>query len=408
MIKVGPYSFSFIDWLPTPISMLDLPKNLLCFSHLRWDFVYQRPQHLLTRLSEFTTVYFLEEPVFDSSATAWVSYSQRLPNLWVCVPHLPHGWDRSQINDHLRELLAELLVGKDVKDFIFWYYTPMALEFSDHLDPRLTIYDCMDELSAFKFAPQEIKVLENSLFLKANIVFTGGHSLYEFKRKQHLNTHFFPSSIDKSHFVKARESGNEPADQAAIAEPKIGFYGVIDERFDTELIRGIAEARPDWHIVLIGPVVKIDPAHLPQLPNIHYLGPKSYDELPGYLSGWEVALIPFLRNESTHFISPTKTPEYLAGGKPVVSTPIRDVVHPYGVEQLVAIGETTEEFVTIIEKLLTTDNRTAWLQGVDQFLDNCSWDLTVQAMIDVMDKALNTHNVIRALPTKLPELQVGA
>ncbi|GHB61095.1 glycosyltransferase family 1 protein [Persicitalea jodogahamensis] len=388
--------------------MKDLPENLLCFSHLRWDFVYQRPQHLLTRLSEFTTVYFLEEPVFDSSETAWVSYSQRLPNLWVCVPHLPHGLDRQQINDCLRELLDGLLVGKDLKDFTFWYYTPMALEFSDHLVPRHTVYDCMDELSAFKFAPQELKELEEKLFSKAHVVFTGGHSLYEFKKKQHLNTHFFPSSIDKSHFVKARKPGSEPADQAIIAGPKIGFYGVIDERFDIELIRGIAEARPDWHIVLIGPIVKIDPAHLPQLPNIHYLGSKSYDELPGYLSGWEVALIPFLRNESTRFISPTKTPEYLAGGKPVVSTPIRDVVHPYGVNQLVAIGETTEDFVTIIDKWMMPEDRTAWLRGVDEFLDNYSWDLTVRAMIDIMHKALNTHYSIRPLSTKLPELQVGA
>lgn len=385
-----------------------LPKNLLCFSHLRWDFVYQRPQHLLTRFSELTSVYYLEEPVFENTETAWLSYSQRLPNLWVCVPHLPHGLDKHHVNAHLRELLADLLVGKSVQDFIFWYYTPMALEFSAHLHPRLTVYDCMDELSAFKFAPKELTELEGSLFDKANVVFTGGHSLYESKKKQHFNTHFFPSSIDKSHFVRARESGQEPADQATIPGPKIGFYGVIDERFDTELIRGMAEARPDWHIVLIGPVVKIDPAHLPQLPNIHYLGPKSYDELPGYLSGWEVALIPFLQNESTRFISPTKTPEYLAGGKPVVSTPIRDVVHPYGDEGLVAIGKNSEDFVTAIDTLLATPACDIWLEEIDSFLDNCSWDLTVGAMTDAMRKALETRNAIRPFAAKLPELQVGA
>ncbi len=387
--------------------MINLPANLLCFSHLRWDFVYQRPQHLLTRLSESTSVYFLEEPVFESTDTAWLSYSQRLPNLWVCVPHLPHGLNKQQINTQLRELLGCLLVGKDVQDFIFWYYTPMALEFSAHLRPRLTVYDCMDELSAFKFAPQELTELEDSLFNKANVVFTGGHSLYESKKKQHFNTHFFPSSIDKSHFVKARKSGNEPADQAIIAGPKIGFYGVIDERFDAELIRGIAEARPDWHIVLIGPIVKIDPAHLPHLSNVHYLGPKSYDELPDYLSGWSVALIPFLQNESTRFISPTKTPEYLAGGKPVVSTPIRDVVHPYGDEGLVAIGKDPNDFVTIIEMLLATPGGEAWLREIDLFLNNNSWDLTVRSMTDVMLKALETRNAIRPFATKLSELQVG-
>ena len=255
--------------------------------------------------------------------------------------------------------------------------------------------------------PGNLPNLENSLFDKANVVFTGGHSLYESKRKQHFNTHFFPSSIDKSHFVKARKSDHEPADQAAIPGPKIGYYGVIDERFDTELICGIAEARPDWHLVLIGPVVKIDPAHLPQLPNVHYLGPKSYDELPGYLSGWQVALIPFLQNESTRFISPTKTPEYLAGGKPVVSTPIRDVVHPYGDEGLVAIGKDSNDFVTIIETLLTTPGCEAWLQEIDSFLDNNSWDLTVRAMTDAMLVALETRKSVRPYAAKIPGLQVG-
>ncbi len=384
-----------------------LSNNLLCFSHLRWDFVYQRPQHLLTRFSKLTSVYFLEEPIFENTESAWLSYSQRLPNLWVCVPHLPHGLAKSEVNARLRELLAGLMVGKEVEDFIFWYYTPMALEFSAHLDPCLTVYDCMDELSAFKFAPKELTELEDSLFDKANVVFTGGHSLYESKKKQHFNTHFFPSSIEKEHFVKARKTGQEPVDQAEFAGPKIGFYGVIDERFDTELIRGIAEARPDWQLVLIGPVVKIDPAHLPQLPNIHYLGSKSYDELPGYLSGWEVALIPFLQNESTRFISPTKTPEYLAGGKPVVSTPIRDVVHPYGEEGLVGIGENAEDFVKIIDKLLVMPDRDDWLREVDSFLDNCSWDLTVGAMKDAMVKALKTRHAIRPLAVKMPTLQVG-
>ncbi|WP_373513433.1 glycosyltransferase family 1 protein [Persicitalea sp.] len=388
--------------------MIQLPRNLLCFSHLRWDFVYQRPQHLLTRFSELTSVYFLEEPIFGYTDTAWLSYSQRLPNLWVCVPHLPDGLNKEAVNACLRELLADFMVGKNLKDFIFWYYTPMALEFSAHLDPRLTVYDCMDELAAFKFAPQELKVLESSLFEKSDIVFTGGHSLYEAKKQQHFNTHFFPSSIDKSHFVKARKPGNEPADQAVIPEPKIGFYGVIDERFDIELIRGVAESRPNWQIVLIGPIVKIDPAHLPQLPNIHYLGSRSYDKLPGYLSGWEVALIPFMRNESTRFISPTKTPEYLAGGKPVVSTPIRDVIHPYADEGLVAIGENSEEFITIISELMATPSCDIWLGEIDSFLDNCSWDLTVQAMRNVLEKALNTRDVVRLGAAPLPKFQIGA
>ena len=388
--------------------MAQLPKNLLCFSHLRWDFVYQRPQHLLSRFSELTKVYFLEEPTFEPIETAYLDFSQRLPYLWVCVPRLPLGLDKKQTNARLRELLAGLFVGKEMRDFIFWYYTPMALEFSAHLEPRLTVYDCMDELSAFKFAPEELNELEDNLFDKSNVVFTGGHSLYEVKKKQHFNTHCFPSSIDKAHFAQARRQNAEPADQAGIPGPKIGFYGVIDERFDRELIRGIAETRPDWNIVLIGPVVKIDPELLPRLPNVHYLGSKSYDELPGYLSGWAVALIPFLLNESTRFISPTKTPEYLAGGIPVVSTPIRDVVNPYGTEGLVSIGKSHEDFVTIIDKLLAASDQAAWLSRVDAFLDNYSWDLTCQAMTEAMRQSLAPRTVLKPMPTRLAELKVGA
>ncbi len=371
--------------------MYSTPKNLLCFSHLRWDFVYQRPQHLLTRFAEHTAVYFLEEAIFCSTDTAYLTFSRRAPNLWVCVPHLPHGLSGEGVNAQLRELLDFFFINKNAADFTFWYYTPMALTFSRHLEPGLTIFDCMDELSAFKFAPDELRWLESELFERADVVFTGGFSLYESKKKQHSNTYCFPSSIEKEHFALAR-TPCEPADQAAISGPKIGFYGVIDERFDVELIRGIADARPDWQIMLIGPIVKIDPAILPQNKNIHYLGARGYDALPGYLSGWSVALIPFVLNDSTRFISPTKTPEYLAGGKPVVSTAIRDVVNPYGENKLVSIGKDATEFVDAIDRILADTEKAAWLQKVDRFLADNSWDHTHAAMHKAMRITLDQQN----------------
>lgn len=370
--------------------MIKLPKNLLCFSHLRWDFVYQRPQHLMTRFAEFSAVYYFEEPIFGSYAHSFISFSERQPNLWVCVPHLRHGLDKAEINKELKSLLNIFFVNRDTKDFMFWYYTPMALEFSYKFVPGLTVYDCMDELSAFKFAPDELKDLERRLFNKADVVFTGGQSLYEAKKHQHYNIHPFQSSIDKKHFAKARSKDSEPADQVAINGPKLGFYGVIDERFDTDLIKNIADARPNWQIMLIGPVVKIDPAGLPKNKNIHYLGPKKYDELPLYLSGWDVALVPFLLNESTRFISPTKTPEYLAGGKPVVSSAIRDVVTPYAKNKLVSIGVDADDFIVAIEALLANSENEAWLTKVDEFLaDNC-WDNTFRSMTEIMASALES------------------
>jgi len=357
-----------------------LPKNLLCFSHLRWDFVYQRPQHLMTRFSSVTAVYFFEEPIFTDTEKSFLVVSKREENLWVCVPHLCHGLNSRQVNGELTALLDFFITGKDSSDFIFWYYTPMALEFSDHLNAGVTVYDCMDELSAFKFAPDSLKSIEHRLFEKADVVFTGGRSLYAAKKTLHSNIFPFPSSIDKKHFNTARLQQFEPDDQVNIKGPKIGFYGVIDERFDIALIETIADARPDWNIIMIGPVVKIDPAALPLRPNLFYLGPKSYQQLPAYISGWDVAMVPFLIDESTRFVSPTKTPEYLCAGLPVVSTPITDIIDPYGKNLLVSIAATDSAFIGAIEYWLNCENREKWLEKVDKFLLTMSWDITFADM----------------------------
>ncbi len=371
------------------------PGNMLCFSHLRWDFVYQRPQHLLSRFSGFFKVYFLEEPHFDAQGEASLTFiKQKDINVYVGAPHLPAGLSAQEVNSTLSTLLDEFFKSRSLKDFAFWYYTPMALSFSEKFIPAVTVFDCMDELSAFKFAPQELKDLERKLLAKADVVFTGGNSLYEAKKHQHANIHAFPSSIDKAHFAAARKTNTEPKDQAAIKGKKLGFYGVIDERFDIELIREIAEARPDLQLMLIGPVVKIDPATLPQRPNIHYLGGKSYSQLPAYLSGWDVALIPFAIDESTRFISPTKTPEYLAAGIPVVSTPIKDVINPYGIENLVHIGFTADEFIQAVEQALNQKHDEQWLERVDKFLKNISWEITYKHMLDHILAVLRNQNLV--------------
>jgi UDP-galactopyranose mutase len=251
----------------------------------------------------------------------------------------------------------------------------MALGVTHELTADTVVYDCMDELSAFAGAPPELRQRELELFRRADVVFTGGQTLYEAKRSQHHNVHAFPSSVDVAHFAQARSLTADPPDQARIPHPRIGFFGVIDERMDYRLLRGVAEARPDWQIVLIGPTAKVDPSSLPRASNIHYLGPKSYADLPSYIAGWDVATLPFARNEATRFISPTKTPEYLAAGKPVVSTSIRDVVRPYGVRGLARIADDTPSFVEAIEAALAEDGaETRHL--ADAFLSHLSWDET--------------------------------
>jgi UDP-galactopyranose mutase len=264
-------------------------------------------------------------------------------------------------------------------EYILWYYTPMALLFSRHLKPLATVYDCMDELSGFHGCPPELRLLERELMSRADVMFTGGHSLYESKRSHHPNVHPFPSSVDLAHFGQARTITSSPEDQENILGPRIGFHGVIDERMDIELVREVASARPDWQLVLIGPVVKIDPNSLPRLSNIHYLGSKSYEQLPGYLAGWDVTILPFALNEATRYISPTKTPEYLAGGKAVVSTAIHDVVKPYGELGLVKIAHDAAEFVAGIEAALSGLGE-AWQRKVDHFLSGLSWDRTWNEM----------------------------
>src|SRR5690606_34419841 len=344
------------------------PKHILCFSHLRWDFVFQRPQHLLGRFAREATVYFFEEPIFDAPKNNYLSISKRGDSLNVVVPHLTENGGTEAVNAVLATLLDKFLHDAVLEDWMFWYYTPMAYSFSSKYKPKLIIYDCMDELSAFKFAPKELIGLEKKLISRADLVFTGGHSLYEAKKLQHQNIFPFPSSIEKKHFAKAKIQKIQPQDQAYIRGPKLGFFGVIDERFDIDLIREIAHARPDWQIILIGPVVKISESILPRAGNIHYLGQKSYDELPAYLSGWDVALIPFLLNESTRYISPTKTPEYLAAGVPVVSTPINDVIKPYGAKNLVHISGNTKGFINSIELELSKKDKRDWLQQVELHL----------------------------------------
>ena len=373
-----------------------LPKNLLCFSHLRWDFVFQRPQHLMTRFAREQQVYFLEEPIFDAQGHDYLERAQRDGNVTLLVPHLAAVKSREEVQLALSNLLSEVLAGQSMCDWMFWYYTPMALQFSLMFQPALVIFDCMDELSAFDFAPKELVMLEKKLMDIADVVFTGGHSLYEAKKNQHNNIFAFPSSIDKMHFASSRKEIEEPEDQAKISGIKLGFFGVIDERFEIDLIEHIAVARPDWQLILLGPVVKISPDTLPRRTNIHYLGQKSYQQLPAYLSGWDVALIPFKLNESTRFISPTKTPEYLAAGVRVVSTPIRDVVKPYGTQRLVSIAEHPEDFVKAVEYELNAADDAVWLSKVDRFLNDKSWEHTFSAMKFQMLSAMKRPDTLLA------------
>lgn len=343
---------------------------LLCFSHLRWNFVFQRPQHLMTRAANEYDVIYIEEPI-DGAVPAWQTNRDR--GVTIATPMLSPGDSHDDRVTAQARLLGELLKGRTPA--VVWYYTPMALEFSNMLEPPVTVYDNMDELALFHGADSRIRTAEARLMQRADVVFTGGHSLYAAKRHLHANIHAVPSSVDVAHF----ESGTglaDPADQAEIAHPRVGFFGVIDERMDLALVAELADRRPDLEFVMVGPTVKIDPASRPQRRNIHWLGGKAYNDLPAYLHNWDCGFMPFAINDATRFISPTKTPEFLAAGLGVVSTAITDVATPYADLELVAIAEDAEGFAMALDGAIDAPADPFWQRRVQRQLESSSWDST--------------------------------
>jgi protoporphyrinogen oxidase/glycosyltransferase involved in cell wall biosynthesis len=362
----------------------DRMPAIIVFSHLRWDFVCQRPQHLLTRLAQHYSIVFVEEPILDQHEARW-EISSPVPNVVVCQPHttvaMP-GFHDDQL-PQLRKLVRQLVT--DYDDHIVWFYTPMSLPLLQECHPRLVVYDCMDELAAFKNAPKQLLQRESALLKIADIVFTGGPSLYRAKRERHPDVHCFPSSVDVTHFMQALDRTNSHPAHKDIPGPRLGFYGVIDERFDAELVGKLADAHPQWQIVLVGPIIKVDPVSLPQRPNIHYLGQQPYQALPHFLAGWDVCLLPFALNESTRFISPTKTLEYMAAELPIVSTPVTDVVDLYNDIVYVASGAT--QFIAACESALleSTETRAAKVRKMRAVVAATSWDKTADSMHLLLD-----------------------
>jgi len=359
-------------------------STIVVFSHLRWDFVFQRPQHLLSRLAQHYPILFVEEPVFDDGEP-FMEQSSPAPNVTVVRAHTPihaGGFHDEQLR-LLQPMVAQLAPpGEDV---IAWFYTPMALPLLQAIAPSLVVYDCMDELASFKNPPKQLLQREGALLNLADLVFAGGPSLYEAKKNRHPNVHCFPSSVDVVHFQQALDRERQHPQQAAIARPRLGFYGVIDERFDPELVGEVADAHPEWQIVLAGPVVKIDPERLPRRTNIHYLGQQPYSALPDLLAGWDVCLMPFAINEATKFISPTKVLEYMAAQLPIVSTPIADVANPYG--HVVAIADTAQQFIAACEAALaqTPEQRRHMVEAMLAVVAATSWDNTARHMAELIE-----------------------
>jgi len=305
-----------------------LPE-LVVLSHLRWTFVWQRPQQLVSRLAGgFERVWFVEEPLPVPGLVdpvVRVEEHEHVTRVWLDVPE-DGSWPgfAPELSKLYEAELDRLL--DDTADPTVWLYTPMALDLARSLQPSLLVYDVMDDLAAFKGAPPGLVLRQRQALREADVVFTGGRSLHRsVADRRPSDLHCFPSGVDPEHYAAALHWRRREPEQRPVA----GYVGVIDERIDLALVAGLAAELPDWDIVMVGPVVKLDAAVLPQAPNLTYPGPRQYPELPEVMGGFDVALMPFALNDATHSISPTKNLEYLAAGLPVVSTRIADVVADY-------------------------------------------------------------------------------
>jgi glycosyltransferase involved in cell wall biosynthesis len=369
----------------------DYPIIVHC--HLCWDWVWQRPQQFLSRLSERHKILFVETIGPDpqlSSAVARFWSAPNFPNVTILRLQFP-AWrwgDSAFVDRERRRLLKEFLSGPGAGEFenpVQWFYDPMAVPaFLGQMDEIAVVYDCMDELSKFRCAPPQIKMRERKLLAAADVVFAGGRKLWQAKKLLNENCHFYGCGVDVTHFGSARSDATEiPADIAPLPKPILGYFGVVDERMDYELLVKLADANPDWSIAMVGPKIKVE--MLPERPNLHWLGQKNYLELPAYCKAFDVCMMPFALNEATEFINPTKALEYMATGKPIVSSAVADVVTNFGA--VVSIARTHDEFVSHCREAIAKVDAARVEAGLRQAAEN-SWDSIVAQLENHIANAL--------------------
>lgn len=372
---------------------------IIVHCHLRWDFVWQRPQQIFSRLARHHPIIFIEEARRANCLPA-VEITEAYPNLWRVVPVLgsqPMTYDAEceAILPMLRERLeAEGFCPARLADSVQWFYSPMpAPRMLGLFGTQTVVYDCMDELANFRFAPPDIVERERFLLENADVVFTGGYRLFEAKSRYHPNTHFFGCGVDVDHYGRARQPQTElPPEVADLPHPVFGYFGVIDERIDYDLLARLAQEFPGGSVVMVGPFAKVDPATLPKFANLHWLGQRAYSDLPALVKSFDVCLMPFALNEATQYINPTKTLEYMAAGKPIVSTAVPDVVRNF--TPVVAIANSPEEFIEAARSASANPDPALIDEGIRR-AEASSWESTVAAMRGHMLAAIEHSRAVK-------------
>jgi glycosyltransferase involved in cell wall biosynthesis len=392
--------------------------GIVVFSHLRWGFVWQRPQQFLSRFAKKHKILFIEEPVFDLAPTdePRIDYHQVMPNVTVVTPHVSHLWNRNpdlpqKLRQFAKDAINQINETGEFDRPLLWYYSPMDSAWSlGYFENRGVVYDCMDELSQFTGAPKALVQNEARLIEHADIVFTGGYELGAKKRKQHDNVHTFGCGVEFDHFNQAADPTTQvPPDIDFLQRPIIGWFGVVDERVDYGLLGEVARLRPDWSIAMVGPVVKVDPNLLPHSPNLFWLGGRDYQVLPNYVKAFDVCMMPFALNAATEFINPTKGLEYMATGRPIVSTHVKDVVRQWS--DIVHLTRNDPiEFIRTVDRILTQPDPERVRRGVELAKRN-SWENTVKTMQGLIKEAITKQerrSTRKIIPVTDPEQEVMA
>lgn len=368
---------------------------ILVHSHLRWDWVWQRPQQFLSRLAKRHPVLFVEEALAKDGlgkSRASIRVVENNFQLLVMQTQMPPDVfaDRAERDREQRRLVVEALSGKLSAMFarpVQWFYDPMAsVPFAGRMGERAIVYDCMDELSQFRGAPPELIRRERELPNVADVVFAGGPKIWKAKRRLNSNCHCYGCGVDVAHFGRARAADTLiPEDLSSLPGPRLGYFGVVDERMDYRLLSALATAHPEWSVVVIGPSCKVDPAEFPQHANLHFLGGREYAQLPAYVKGLDVCLMPFALNEATAFINPTKALEYMATARPIVSTAVEDVVLQFA--DVVSISNSHDEFIANCERAVAAPDPERINTGLQRAAGN-SWDAIVARLEEYIADAL--------------------
>jgi glycosyltransferase involved in cell wall biosynthesis len=397
----APYPFA-----PQPLPTL-LNYPIIVHSHLRWDWVWQRPQQFLSRFAQRHRVLFCEGPTVHDEQGGDARFEPfytlrrepKFANVTVMQTHFPAArfheaqWVDAERRRLLCRALETELQGR-YERAVQWFYDPMAAPiFIDALCEIAVVYDCMDQLCQFKNAPPELCAREKVLLQAADVVFTGGRKMWEDKSRFNPNTHFYGCGVDVAHFGAAREASTPlPADIVDKRGKVLGYFGVVDERLDYELIARLADADPAWNVCVIGPACKVDPADFPQRPNLCWMGGREYSQLPAYAKAFDVCLMPFALNEATEYINPTKALEYMATGTPIVSSAVPDVVSNFS--EVVAVADSHDEFIAACRRALEAPNTERLQQGLQMAAAN-TWEAIVAKMEKHIEHALMLRTITR-------------